>query len=350
MRVISREDLLAERRAADVEEQIEYRIAGEMRHVTKRIAKGEMEVLELERPMGELLTTADGLDTLVQKSVLDIEQGREVQPLLYGPLYRNRTDAKFTKTVQVGKAGTRTHAVFLEHLEGEEVRFGTRTIGPTDSVPILTYASGFEWTEDMTEFDLTWEAEEANRGLGEAYNALLNHIHLYPLIAYAYGAGNIQTYNPAALVATQYEKDRSTLEAALAKASLNRNATTNRGQAPSVILAHSSNRFRVQAMLQGAQILGTIHQPIGQQLNTIVLYDGWSDTVGEKEYAYAGCDPTKILLVEPQRYLHELVKHDLRIDADNADISRLIEKQVVARARRGVFAAPANCITVMNLA
>jgi hypothetical protein len=347
--VISKADALKARRSETVEEQLEYRINGESKHVSKKIVKGELETFEITKPIGELLTTPAGLDALVQKTVLDIEEGREQQPLLYQPLYRRRENRRFTKTVQVGAAGTRAHTVFLEHIEGEEVKFGTRTLGAADSVPILTYASGFQWTEDMEEFDLTWEAEEAQRALGEAYNALLNHLHFYPLISYSYGAGNIQTYNPQALTGTQYEKDRSTLEAALQKAALLKNPVTGRNLAPSIAVTHSSNRFRLQAMLERRQIGGTIYEPIGQQINTIILYDGWSDTVGEKTYDYAGCSTTKVLLVEPQRYLHELVKHDLIVDADNADISRLIRQQVVARARRGVYAVPANSVMVMNL-
>lgn len=348
--IISRDTLLAARRKADIEVPVQYEIGGERREVTKRIVAGEMELIDVgDRPFGELLTTPAGLDTLVQKSVLDLELGREQVPLLYQPIYRRRENRRFTKTVQVGSAATRAHAVFLEHLEGEEVKFGTRTIGPTDSVPILTYASAFQWTEDMEEFDLSWEPEEAQRATGEAYNALLNHLHLYPIISYSYAAGNIQTYNPDGLTSSVYEKDRSTLEAALRKAALTKDAETGMGIMPSIILAHSSNRFRITDALQQRQIGGTIYQPVGQQLTTVILYDGWSVTVGEKTYTYGGVPTDKIFLVEPQRRFHELVKHDLIVTADNADISRLINQQIVARARRGVYAAPSKAVMVMEL-
>jgi hypothetical protein len=356
MRVISRDTLLAERRdRAEIKESVEYQVHNrqsgklEAKTLEKRIAHGEMETYVLDSPVGELLTTPAGLDSLVQKSVIDIEQGREQQPLLYQPLYRRRENRGFTKTVQVGTAGTRGHVVFLEHLEGEEVRFGTRTVGAVESIPILTYAAGFQWTEDLEEFDTTWEAEEALRAIGEAYNALLNHLHIYPLISYAYGAGNIQTWNPNALTGTQYEKDRDTLQAALRKASLTVNPTTGRGINPTIMVAHSSNRYRIEDMLQARQIGGTVYQAVGQQITTVILYDGWSDTVGNKTYAYAGVGTGYVLLVEPARYLHELVKHDLITSTDNADLSRLIRAQLVSRSRRGVYAAPASAVMKMNL-
>lgn len=346
VRVISAASLLEERRKQNVEEPVPYRIGNEEREVVKRIVHGEMELLDLEEAVGELLTTPAGLDTVIQKSVLEIEQGRERTPLLYTPIYRRRENRRFSKFVEVPSSG-RTRAVFLEHLEGEEIKFGSRTIGAKDVVPIITYATGFQWTEDMEEYDTTWEAEEANQAIGEAYNALLNHLHLYPIISYAYAAGNTTAWVAGA---TTYERDRATIKAALEKAALSKNAQTQRNRRPTIVLAHSSNQFRVTEALQRRQINGTIFEPLSNNINTVVLYDGWSETVGDDETVYAGTQTDRIYLIDPSRYFHELVKHDLLIDADNADLSRLIKEQIVARARRGVYAAPANGVDVAMLA
>lgn len=48
-------------------------------------------------------------------------------------------------------------------------------------------------------------------------------------------------------------------------------------------------------------------------------------------------------------FLREMVKHDLMVDAGNADLSRLVEELVVARARRGVVASPANAVEEITL-
>lgn len=352
--IISREGLLEARRKASVEEKLEYAIwtpdhGKERRELIKKIVAGEMEHIAFDdtAAVGELLSTPAGLDTLVQKTILDVEQGREQQPLLYNPIYRRRENRRFTKNVQVGVAGQRVRVVFLEKLEGEEVKFGTRTIGPTETVPIITYAAGLQWTEDLTEFDLTWEAEEANRAFGEAYNALLNHLHLYPILSYTYAAKNKTAY---AAGATQYEKDRQTIKNALEHAMSDKNADTKRPRIPSIVVAASSNRWRIQEALQTRTMGGTIYPAIGSQLTTVILYDGWSETVGAKTYNYGGCPADKIYLVEPQRYFHELVKHDLITTAGNADVSRLIEEQVVARTRRGVYASPANGVEEVTFA
>lgn len=348
--VISNDALLKERRQrSEIVEAVPYEINGEMHTVDKVIKHGAMERMELDpdTTIGELLTTPASLDTLVQKTTLDIEQGRERTQLLYQPIYRRRENRGFTKNIEVGQTSGAARAVFLEHIEGEEVKFGTRVFGAKDTVPIITYASGFQWTEDLEEYDETWTADEYNEAIGEAWNALLNHIHLYPIIAYAYAAKN-QT---AAVGGTDpiNVRDRATIKNALENSAIDKNPDTGRVRNPTIVLAASSNRFRIQEALQRMQIGGTIYEAIGQQLNTIILYDGWSVTVGAKTYTYAGVPSTKIYLIDPQVYFHELVKHDLLVDAADGDLSRLIKNQIVARGRRGVYAAPANAVEEVTL-
>lgn len=348
IQVISAADLLAEKRAQpEMKTLVPWQHGKVTKYVDKVTARGEMEVIELDKPYGELLTSAAGAESIIQKTVLDLELGRETQPLLYQPIYRRRENRGFTRWVEIGGPNGRAHSVFIEHLEGQEVMFGTRTLSSKETVPILTYTNGFQWTEDMEEFDLTWEAEEANRSIGEAYNAVLNHLHLFPIIDYAYAAKNITAAITTA--ATQYENDRATIRKALQDAALDINTDTGRGRTPTIILAHSSNRFRITEALQQRQIGGTIFEPIGQQLTTVILYDGWSDTVGQKPYVYGGTPTTHIFLIEPTRYFQELVKHDLRVDVGDGDLTRLINNAIVARARRGVYAAPANAVQKVAL-
>lgn len=345
-KVITLETLRAARRAETVESKVPYTFDGQLRYATKRIIAGEMEVFDLPRPIGEMITTPAGLDSLVQKVVIDLELGREQVPLLYGPIYRTVSDPSLTQNVEVQGILSRATVVFTEHMEGEEVRFGTRVIGARDTVPIVTYAAGIEWTEDVVLYDKTWEIAQASQGIGEAYNALLNHLHLYPIISYAYPAKN----KTAAVTSygTLLEDMRATLRQALIDAAKDKNPDTGRGRTPTVLLAHSSRRMDIEEALQRLQIGGTIYPPLGQ-IDTLIFYDGYSIKVGDVTYDYPGVDPTKAYLIEPRRYSVELVKHDLRVDATGADLKRLIENALVARARRGLYIAPANCVQEVTL-
>lgn len=346
MKIISIESLREERRKQTVEIDVPFILpGGRMAFVKKKIVNGEMEVLELAKPIGEMITTPAGLDSIVQKSVIDLELGRESVPLLYGPIYRRVEDANFTQFVDVAPF-IAVSVVFLEHLELEEVKFGSRKIGAKDTVPIITYAAGLQWTEDMVLYDKTWQMAEANRSFGEAYNALLNHIHLYPIINFVYAAKNKTAADAAG--ATLMEKLRNTIKNGLVHASQDKNTDTKSPRRPNILLAHSSRRWDIEECLQRMQVGGTIYPAISQ-IDTIIYYDGWSTVVGEKTYTYTGVDPNKAYLVEGQKYFRELVKHDLRIDASGADISRLVEDAIVGRARRGVIASPANAVEELTL-
>ncbi|SFH21331.1 hypothetical protein SAMN05660649_04270 [Desulfotomaculum arcticum] len=346
MKIISSEILKEDRRKQTIEADVLYvSPSGEIKSVKKKIVNGEMEVFELANPVGEMITTPAGLENVVQKSVIDLELGRESVPLLYTPIYRRTEDANFTEFVDV-KPFTGAQVIFLVHAELEEVKFGTRKIGVKDTVPIITCAAGLQWTEDMVLYDKTWEMAEANRSFGEAYNALLNHIHLSPIIKFNYAAKNKTAADAAG--ATKLEKLRNTIKAGLIHASLDKNTDTRSPRRPNILLAHSSNRWDIEECLQRMQIGGTIYPAISQ-IDTLIFYDGWSAVVGEKTYDYSGVDSGKAYLIEGQKYFRELVKHDLRIDASGADITRLVEDAMVGRARRGVIASPANAVEELTL-
>jgi len=346
-RVVSLDTMREERRKAPlIEERVPYIAPGEkLDYVTKRIVNGEMETFELTRPVGEMITTASGLTQLVQKVVLDLELGREQVPLLYTPIYRRRENRNFPQFVDI-RPFVGARVVFLEHLEGEEVKFGDLLVGPASTVPIVTYTAGFEWTEDVVEYSQDWSVAELSRAMGEAYNALLNHLHLGPIISYDYPQKNKTAASTEG--GTYLEKLRNTIIAGLKDAALDKDQLTGAPRRPTVLLAHSSRQWDIEQALQRQQIGGTVYPPISQ-INTLIFYDGYSVTVGEKTYTYPGVDPNKAYLIDPTKYFVELVKHDLIVDAGGADVKRLIQGAIVGRARRGVVAAPEKAVQEITL-
>lgn len=346
MKIVSVDTLKQDRRKQTVEVDVPF-IAPDGKLVTakKKIVNGEMETYELARPLGEMLTTPAGLYDVIQKSVIDLELGRETVPLLYSPIYRRMEDSNFTEFVDVTPfVGSRV--VFMEHMELEEVKFGARKIGQKDTIPIITYTAGFEITEDMRLYDKTWEITESNRALGEAYNALLNHIHLNPILSYSYAAKNKTAAD--ATGTTYREKLRNTIKQGLIDASQDKNTDTGAPRRPNILLAHPSKRWDIEEVLQ-RMVIGGTEYPAVSGIDTMIFYDGWSVAVGEKTYAYAGVNTGKAYLIEGQKYFREVIKHDLMVDAAGSDISRLVEQQIIARARRGVVASPANAVQELTL-
>lgn len=350
-RVISLERLRQERAKTNFEQPVPFILNGEMCWVSKRVVNGGMELLVLGKPIGEMLTTASGRKELLEKVVLDVELGRETVPLLYGPIYERREDPNFpevfdAKWTQYGVV------VFLQHIEGEEIKFGSLRAEEGPIARIVTWAAGFEYTEDMVEYNKTFDMETLNRAMGEAHNALLNHIHLYPIIGYSnYGASN--TTNAVYVTA---EGKPTTKDAGDAHPLLSLRETLKQGRSDSrakrrpgsVLLISGTREEHVQEALGSLSIRGTDY-PALTGITDIIAYDGWEIKVGKKSYEYQGVADNVAYLIRPKRGFKELIKHDLRVDAGDGDLSRLVEAQVVGRSRRGVYAAVAENVQKINL-
>lgn len=355
IRVISIDAERSRRRQQTIEASIPYQlggrngVGGEINHVVKKMINGRFQGLSLSKPVGEMITTAAGAKELLEKVVLDVELGRETVPTLYSPIYERLEDPNFpevfdAKWIQHGVV------VFLEHLEGEEVKFGhiEAMVGPV--ARIKTWAAGFEYTEDMEEYNKTFEMEAFDRAMGEAFNALLNEIHFAPIRDYSYADANKTsaiyvdaegTPKDNATGAHPLLSLRETLKAGIGDA---RKAK----RAGSVLLIAGENEVSIQEALSTLHVRGTDFPPIGG-IETIISYDGWNVDVGKRKYEYNGIASNKAYLIRPRRGFKELIKHDLRVDADVADLSRLILNQIVARARRGVFAAPVQNVQEISL-
>lgn len=301
----------------------------------RREAGFEVEVAELERPIGEMISTSDGLMDLVQKVRIDVAFGQAEVPLLYEPIYRRIPGPFPGKAVDIGENTLQANVVFFEKFEGGEVQFGTLQKGVPATARLRTWAAGFEWTEDMEEWDSTWSFELVNQAFGRAYNQFLNHAHLSPICApvSAYPASN-KTAADVTASTTVEERVLRTFQAAYKHAVM---ATPQR--TPSVILASETDRFLLEAAL-----LNPIRDAQGNALprvpiDTIIYYDGAQVEMGTELYTYPGVTSGLAYFIYPKRTMLELVHHDLRIDADRPDISRLVEAQVIGRTRRGIYAS-----------
>lgn len=322
LRSICRESLIAERRAA-------------------RLARGEkLRRATLVEPLTRLITTSEGLGQVAQAIEINVNLGREDNPTLYDPLYQTTTNADFPRLVPTNLVA-QADVVFLQRFEGGEVHFGHLAKGTTSNVPIVNYSAGFEYTQEMIDYNETWAIDDFNRSFGEAYNALLNHIHLSPILTYAYTAAN-QTPADATAGASLTERTYLTIDAALQTA-----ATAKRPG--SVLLAASANRRQIERALGGwNDQYGNVMPPLGD-IQATIFYDGYALTVGPKTYTYAGVTTGRCYLIQPRRRLRELVKRDLFIETGNPDVSRRIADQIAGHTYRGVYADVAGSVEEITL-
>lgn len=332
LNVISQETLLNKKRSMTIEEDIPFEVNGEVDYAKKKLVNGEMETLALTKPIGEMIlfgSTAN-LKDLLRKVTLDVELGREEVQLLYNIIYDTITDSNLPQVLDA-KWALYGNCIFLEHIEGDEIKFGSLSAENGPTARIQTYTSGFEYTKEMIDFNQTFNVEILNKSMGQAFNALLNHMHLYPIIGSTYKAANKtafqgKTDDPVWLGIWK------TLNQAIKDAVIAKRPGT-------ILLASSADQTDIEMAIRGGhQLEGSIYPSIAG-ISSVVYYDGWSVKVGKKNYEYKGVTPGTAYLIRPKRGFKELVKKDLTTETGDPDLSRLVESQIVGYCYRGVFAA-----------
>lgn len=283
----------------------------------------------------EMIGTGDGAVEFVEKTLYDVYAGRELTPLLYKDIYSTVSDRSLPRVLTVDSFGP-TQVVFLEHFEGGEVNFGTVAAGEEVTVSMRTWATGIEYSEDMIEYNEYWRLSEANEAIGDAYNKVLNHLHLYPIIAGSYTTtgGGLAAQKAAQVAGTQqliaYDTSiAQTLKNALTVLPNVTHVLINSADEESILSALAADMYTDLTA-------GSAKRKITPDM--FIRYDGDSVEVGGKEYEYTGVTSGFVYFVVAKKNFKEYIKHDIRIDAGDGDLSRLIEDQIIARARRGVLA------------
>jgi len=313
----------------------------------ERVARGFAKGVQLSEfvkmtPQGgvtlaEFIGNGDFGAAFREQELYMVAAGRDEEPILYDSIYDVIENADLPQNVNVNKMNE-AGVVFEEVKEGGEVKFAT--IDSTSyTVPIKNYAVGMEYTEDLFLYNRVWDLQAIQRRVGVAYNALLNHIHMNPILVASYGAAN-QTA-ASAVGSTLTEKTMNTIQDAITNA---RTDTANPRYGPYAILCSTSNLFQIEnALKRTLQDGGLERSSAVQAIRAVVAYDGWSGTRGLKSVTYNGVTANKCYLVS-LRYRGEdfqsFFKQGLTEAMGNADISRFILEQRRWNTRFGVYANP----------
>lgn len=333
MNIVSQETMMEARRNYTGTSKVPFVCNGQTEFAEKKIVNGEMEIMKFNKPIGEMISYGGSnvSKELLRKVVLDVELGREeVQPL-YKPIYDTISDANLPEVLDA-KWAMRGACVFSQSFEGSEVKFGTIEAENGPTARINTYTAGFEYTKQIKDFNQSFQVEMLNKAMGEAYNALLNHLHFAPILTATYGTNNKTAWKGTNNDGAPFVGLYNTLKEGLKQTVIKKRPAT-------VLLASKANQPDIEQALRGGYTFGGTTLPPLSGISTIIYYDGWTQTVGKKVTTYAGVPTNKAYLIRPKRGFKELLKQDLRIEANAGDLTRLVEQQIVGYAYRGVFAA-----------
>lgn len=304
----------------------------------------ELHVLDRESSNNNTVVeiTSDSFgQAFYERQRYEVNAGRDSEPLLYEAVYSTVSDPTLPRNVPVNRLGP-AGVIFEEITEGGEVKFAS--VGESSySVPIKQYAVGIEYTKNLVIFNEQWSLGVIERQAGIAYNALLNHLHLYPIINYSYAAKNLSA--ASAEGSTLIEKYLRTLEESMTKAEED---TTDIRQGPYILLVAPGNRFAVERALTVVPQQGTPVQSsaIGA-IAAVVVYNGWTGRRGKKSVVYPGVATGVGYLISTSNRTEDFQsfeKQGLNRDSGNADVSRFILEQTVWDFYRGVYSNPAAAV------
>lgn len=275
------------------------------------------------------------------RQLFEVNAGRDEEPLLYQPLYDIVADSSLPKNVTVNQLGP-GGVIFEEVFEGGEVKFSTIASGQL-TVPIRHWATGLEYSKDLVIFNELWNVPLVERQMGIAHNALLNHLHLSPILTYSYGGANQTAGNSTG--ATTVEDWLLTIEDAIANA---RADTTNPRRGPYYLLVNGAQVFTVEKALQRVPQLGTTVQATSalDAIRGVIAYDGWTGTRGNKSVTYSGVSSGKAYLISQQykgQDFRSFEKQALQNEGTQEDISRFLT-QSVWDSYYGVYANPLRSV------
>ena len=276
-----------------------------------------------------------------ERTRFEVDAGRQRVPILYEPIYDIVVDAGLPETLNIKNWGPGGF-VLEEIFEGGEVKFGHVTTSEA-AVSQRQFGVGLEYSKKLVMFNQLWQIARIERAVGEAHNALLNHLHLYPIINFSYTSAN-QT---AAVTsgATTTEDWFLTLEAAVVAGM---NDTSNPRNGPYVLLIHPSQQFMVERALSRVPQEGFRQDSTAlANITTVIGYAGWTGVRGRKETTYPGVTAGKGYLINTayreQDFL-SLVRQPLDSVRGNPDVSRFILEQIVWDVWLGVYANPERAV------
>jgi hypothetical protein len=308
---------------------------------------------QLEQHMREIGQAGDGhhiyefvgTDTFgpewTRRQQYEIDAGRDEEPVLYPALYDTVANSGLPKNIDVSTMGP-GGVVFEEVFEGGEVKFSTVASG-SYTVGIRHWATGLEYSKDLVIYNETWNIGIVERQMGVAHNALLNHLHLNPIISYTYPAGSKTAANATGTTTT--EKWLLTLEAAINHSKAD---ATNPRRGPYYLLVSTANLFSIERMLIRTPQIGTsIQAPSAlDAVRGIIAYDGWTGRRGNKSVTYPGVTSGKAYLISQQyrgQDFRSFEKQALANQGQQVDISRFLT-QTVWDSYYGVYANPLRSV------
>lgn len=304
----------------------------------KRIFTNEMFSTLAKKPYGEM--SASELKGLIQQAIIDISTEEANHPPLYKEVYDEVYDTSFPQSLEV-KDIIGLQTAFGIVGDGESVPLADFKCEDLGTVHFKTMATGYSVTEEWVAFNQSWKIESANKAIGNAHTAILDHIHFSPIIKAKYEAKSetkkvdVKDGTPLQIV---YNSLRKGLKDAMGRR--NRKGYVLK---PTVALCNSSTALDVMSAINGETEKGKTLGSLGM-IEKVVVYDGWAGEVNGGKYEFEAPKDNEVFLIEPKKTFKALVKKNLTKIEQQGNVLTLSNLEIVQFFIRAVVADVAGAV------
>lgn len=293
---------------------------------------------------GEMMSI-DDLRAFAEQATVDVSIGMAENPTVFQHIYEEIKNDQFPRDVRVRDIiGLR--AAFGIVNEGESVPIADFKFGSIETVTFKTFAAGYSISRMCEKFNEFWKLPQASKALGMAHNAILDHLHLSPIISHSY-TGKAVT-NKASGGSTDLETVWLTLRAGI-KDALKRVSSHGYRLRPTIALCNSATAMDVEAAVKGLLQKGTQLGSLGQ-IKTVLAYDGWEGEVGGIKYEFDAPKDNEVYLIVPKTSFKSLIKEELTHLEQKGNILTLSALDVVETFTRVPVAGVADAVHKVKLA
>lgn len=305
---------------------------------TKRIFTNEMFSHLSQKPKGEM--GAAELKEFIQQAIIDIATEDANHSPLYKEIYEEIKDSSFPQSLEV-KDIIGLQTAFGIVGDGEAVPLAGFKYADLGTVHFKTMATGYSITEEWVAFNQAWKIEQANKAIGAAHSAILDHIHLSPIIEATYDSKS-ETKKVAVKDGTPLQIVYHSLRQGLKDAMGRRN---RRGYIfkPTIALCNSSTALDVMSAIKGETEKGKTLGSLAM-IEKVIIYDGWAGEVNGVKYEFSSPKDNEVFLIEPKKSFKALVKKELTkleqrgpvLTLSNLEIAQFFIRAVVADVKGSV--------------
>ena len=298
----------------------------------KRIFTNEMFEGLSKKPKGEM--GAPELKELIQQAIVDIASEQVNHIPLYKDVYEEIKDSSFPQSLEV-KDIVGLQTAFSIVSDGESVPLSDFRFEDLGTVHFKTMATGYSVTEEWVAFNQAWKVEQANKALGQAYSAILDHIHLAPIISANYDSKS-ETKKVAVKDGTPLQIVYHSLRQGLKDAMSRRNRYGYIFK-PTIALCNSSTALDVMSAVKGETEKGKTLGTLGM-IEKVIVYDGWAGEVNGVKHEFASPKDNEVFLIEPKKSFKALVKKELTKLEQKGNVLTLSNLEIVQFFIRAVVA------------